>query len=319
MSIRPARDEDRDRLWQDLATRLLSNTLSHPVKYAKVLIQIGYEPIAPRPTYTFFRQPALALPNIFQYVKYIKSVDGLSGCYRGFVPRLCAYTLSTIAFKEISKHIRIEDERNESVYDEDVPIERRRKRHIQECIRDLITKMVGIIVSHPFDVIMIRMMAQFVGRETKYSGLIGSFKEVYRENGIMGYYAGIVPRLIANASLLVLVCTSACCIEYVVHDREIKTYAMAIMRFLSATITYPCLVVSHCMAVNNCGLAAGLPPRMPVYSSWLDCWAQLAMQNQLKRGSSMLWRYYKGPQVIVDGKLMAINKDDFYLQNGKQY
>lgn len=43
------------------------------------------------------------------------------------------------------------------------------EKYIQEFIRDLISKSVGIIVSHPLDVIAIRMMAQFVGDETKYT------------------------------------------------------------------------------------------------------------------------------------------------------
>lgn len=32
----------------------------------------------------------------------------------------------------------------------------------------MIGRVVGIILSHPFDVISVRMMAQFVGGETRY-------------------------------------------------------------------------------------------------------------------------------------------------------
>lgn len=39
----------------------------HPFQYAKVLIQLGYEPIAPRPGRTFFGKQVLVLPNIFKY------------------------------------------------------------------------------------------------------------------------------------------------------------------------------------------------------------------------------------------------------------
>jgi len=44
----------------------------------------------------------------------------------------------------------------------------RRKRCMNEIIRDVISRTVAIIVSHPLEVISLRMMAQFVGRETKY-------------------------------------------------------------------------------------------------------------------------------------------------------
>lgn len=32
------------------------------------------------------------------------------------------------------------------------------------------------------------------------------------------------------------------------------------------------------MAVNNCGLRAGLPPYSPVFKSWIHCWKYLSVQ-----------------------------------------
>lgn len=63
------------------------------------------------------------------------------------------------------------------------------------------------------------------------SGLIRSFIEVYKENGIAGYYAGLVPRLIANAAVLVLVSSSTYVInKYVIRDQELKTYTASTMK-----------------------------------------------------------------------------------------
>ncbi|KAG6797713.1 mitochondrial carrier 2 isoform X1 [Apis mellifera caucasica] len=311
----PPKDEP---LWSDIALRMLMNTVSHPIEYAKVLIQIGYEPIPPRPTTTLFGQPALALPNVFQYVRYIKNVDGFTGCYRGLIPKLCAYTMSAVAFEKTSKSIKFKDEPSKEIYDCDLEESQKHKKYIYEFIRDLISRMIGIIVSHPLDVIALRMMAQFVGGETKYKYIINliSFVEVYKENGIMGYYAGLLPRLIGNAAVLMLVSSSTYAIDkYIISDRELKPYAVSTIRFIATTITYPFLVVSHCMAINNCGLIAGLPPQMPIYNSWLDCWSHLSATNQLKRGNSLLWRYYTGPQVIINGKPIPINKYNFHLQS----
>ncbi|GFU42585.1 mitochondrial carrier 2 [Trichonephila clavipes] len=42
-------------------------------------------------------------------------------------------------------------------------------------------------------------------------------------------------------------------------------------------------------------LKAGVPTNMPIYLNWLDCWSHLSAIGQLKRGSSLLWRYYSGP------------------------
>ena len=61
------------------------------------------------------------------------------------------------------------------------------------------------------------------------------------------------------------------------------------------------------MAVSRSGLAAGYPPMMPFYTSWWDCLKRLKAEGQLKRGSSLFFRYYTGPQVIVGGRVIAAN------------
>jgi len=49
-------------------------------------------------------------------------VDGFTGCYRGLVPKLCSYTVSTIAYDKTLEYIQSntvqndeEDEEDESV------------------------------------------------------------------------------------------------------------------------------------------------------------------------------------------------------------
>ncbi|KOC63222.1 Mitochondrial carrier like protein 2 [Habropoda laboriosa] len=272
-------------LWSDFSFRMLTNTITHPIEYAKVLIQIGYEPIPPRRTTTIFRQPALALPNVFQYVRYIKNVDGYTGCYRGLIPKLCASTVSAAVFEKTYKSIKFVDEpeiyKNKSKYTFFYFL-----RCMYEFIRELISRMIGIIVSHPLDVIALRMMAQFVGGETKYK----SFVEVYKENGIMGYYAGLVPRLIGNAAVLILVSSCTYAIDkYVInYHGEIRPNAITIIKWFH--------IVWH------------LPPQMPIYDNWLDCWSHLSDTNQLKRGNRLLWRYYTGPQVMINGVPMPLNQ-----------
>lgn len=43
-----------------------------------------------------------------------------------------------------------------------------RAKFIRNLKKDLISRVSAVIISHPFHVITIRMMAQFVGHETKY-------------------------------------------------------------------------------------------------------------------------------------------------------
>lgn len=310
----PPKSKEPETLWSDIAGRILINAITYPIEYAKVLIQIGYEPIPPKPTVTFFGKPALKLPNAFTYVKYIKSVDGFTGCYRGLVPKVCAYTVGTIACDKTLEYLTNPEEQNENEDERDESV--KRKRVINTIIKGVISRTVAIIVSHPLEVISLRMMAQFVGGETKYSSLLGSFLEIYRENGILGYYAGLIPRIIGSAAVIVLSGISTYAINnYVIPEPAMKPYTGSTMKFVATTVMYPFLVVSHCMAVNDCGLVAGLPPHMPVYKNWHHCWSHLSTHNQLKRGSSLLWRYYTGPQMLLNGKLIPIMGDNFYQPN----
>jgi len=55
--------------WSNIVFRCAVATTTHPLDFAKTLIQLGHEPIAPKPTRTFFGRPALGLPSVFKYSK----------------------------------------------------------------------------------------------------------------------------------------------------------------------------------------------------------------------------------------------------------
>lgn len=307
-----------EKAWQNHAFKIVVGTATHPLEYAKFLIQIGYEPLPPKPGTTFFGKPALKLPNIFQYIKYIKQEDGFIGCYRGLVPKLCGNIASAIASQKVLERFdgRGNDEQNENavtnegdraVYDD---VNSDQDKFILSTKRDIVQRFTAIIVSHPFHVVTVRMMAQFVGRETKYSGLLNSVSEIYKENGVLGFFSGLVPKLLGDI-LSVLIANSLAYLlsTYVFEEEDLKMYATATMSFLATTVTYPFQVVSNCMAVSNSGLMAGVPPYMPNYVSWVDCWSNLSETNQLKRGSSIFIRYYNGPQIIVGGKSIPLTKN----------
>lgn len=61
--------------WLRFGLRLGVTTALHPLEYAKVLMQIGFEPIAPVPGRTLFGRPTMVLPNVFQYGKFARDLD----------------------------------------------------------------------------------------------------------------------------------------------------------------------------------------------------------------------------------------------------
>lgn len=266
----------------------------HPIEYSKILIQIGHEPLPPMPVKTFFGRPALALPNVFKYASHIRKRDGFFGMYRGLKLKLLASATSTITYSKVVNLFPYDPLTDKD--EEDLTEEERRTLFVNETIKEMASRVTAVIISHPFHVMTVRCMAQFVGGEEKYSGIFNSIRSVYDESGILGYFAGIIPRVLGEVATLAL-CNSLIFLvnNYIIEDKTLTAYASASMSFLSSAVTYPFHVVTSCMIVSNSGLAAGCPPYMPLYYSWTDCWVQLQRQGSLKRGSSILWRYYKTP------------------------
>nr|CAD7395344.1 unnamed protein product [Timema poppensis] len=195
------------------------------------------------------------------------------------------------------------------------PFSFRRAKFARTLTNDIAAQAAAIIASQPFNVIAVRMMAQFVGAEKIYSGVLSSIGHIYHEEGLLGFFSGLMPRLLGELVALVISSTITYFINsYIISDRELHTYTMATSRFFASAITYPFHVVANCMIVNNTKLLAGSPPHMALYESWTDCWSHLSRTNQLKRGSSMLWRYYTGPQVVIQGRAMPVNTDSFFKQ-----
>lgn len=309
--------------WVKYGMRLGVCTIIHPFEYAKALMQvcsnypknkfikknfinhsfekillnlkIGFEPLAPRPGKTIFGSHTLILPNVFQYIGHIRRTDGIIGCFRGCGPKIFGVVVSSFASAKVAERLGLgiaEEETNGD--DADLSDSEQMKRFQQQMRRDLVMHVSSVVISHPFHVVTIRMMAEFVGREGRYTGLFASLAEIWRQDGILGFFAGLVPRLLCDVSCLVLVSTSSYYVnKHYIKDRDSRQYFNSISQFIVTSMMYPLAVVSTCMIVSGSGLQAGKPPNMPIFSGWLDCWNHLSATNCLKRGSSLFFRYYR--------------------------
>lgn len=109
-----------------------------------------------------------------------------------------------------------------------------------------------VVISQPFQVISIRMMAQFVGQETQYTGVLGSFREILAQDGIGGLFSGLAPRLANEIGCLVLVNgTSYLICKYLVKDPMVQAYCSTLTSYVFQSIFYPFQVVSACMSVSG--------------------------------------------------------------------
>ncbi|XP_072905166.1 mitochondrial carrier homolog 2 [Hemitrygon akajei] len=271
--------------------------LSHPLMYVKVLIQVGHEPLPPTLGRNIFGRPVLQLPGLFAYAKHIVKIDGKRGLFKGLVPRLCAGTIGTVVHSKVLQHYH-DSKSTECLELGKLADSSSLYRVFEETTREMIARSTATIVTHPFHVITLRCMIQFIGQETKYSGVFSSVVTIYREEGLLGFFAGLIPRLLGDMISLWLCNLLAYVINtYILeppsqgsHIGELRSYSQAVTGFLASMLTYPFVLVSNLMAVNNCGLVGGLPPYAAVYSSWIDCWRQLSREGNMSRGNSLFFR-----------------------------
>ncbi|KAM9506821.1 mitochondrial carrier homolog 1-like isoform 2-T2 [Salvelinus alpinus] len=247
--------------------------ITHPLLYVKLLIQIGHEPLTPTVGVTMFGRKVFYLPGFFSYAQHIVRVDGKMGLFRGLSPRIMSSAISTMVRSKVKEAIPAEQAEHVSNRDD---LKTSLRKVMKETSHEMVIQCLSRIATHPFHVISVRCMAQFVGREDKYRG--------------------VVPHVLGEVIFLWCCNLLAHFINtYAVDDNfsqapAVRSYTKFVMGIAVSVLTYPFMLVADLMAVNNCGLVAGLPPNSPIFKSWLHCWALLSHEGHLFRGSSFFYR-----------------------------
>jgi len=301
-------------LKNQLVIKTAGTFVSHPLELSKVLIQLGHEPLDPRKTKTLLGRPALIYPSVFKYCGHIWSKDGITGLWRGFTPKLLNIFVNHYTEQKFNESYPPAEENEE---EKSLTMEQKQERLMWATARDIACRLTCVVATQPLQVIAIRAMAEFVGGEDKYSGgltlgLYSGACSVLQDSGILGFWAGLVPRALGEIGLIAVTSGLAFVVnEYIVDDKELQKYTKHFVNFLGSSLFYPLQVTSNCMVVSRSGLAAGYPPRMPLYTGWVDCIKHLRSRGELKRGSSMFFRYYNGPQVIIGDNVIPANASMF--------
>nr|XP_033483820.1 mitochondrial carrier homolog 1-like isoform X5 [Epinephelus lanceolatus] len=269
----------------DTAVLLLGagvTAITHPLLYVKLLIQVGHEPLPPTVGTTMFGRRVLYLPGFFSYAQHIVKVDGRRGLFRGLSPRIVSSTISTVVRSKVKQFFIQQVE----VFSKRDDLQTSLRKVVRETSHEMIIQCLSRVATHPFHVMSVRCMAQFVGRELKYGGIFSCIVKIFKEEGLAGFYvvlcvcSGLVPHVVGEVLFL-------WCCNLLAHF--INTYAVD-ENIAVSVLTYPFMLVADLMAVNNCGLAAGLPPHSPIFKSWLHCWNHLSHKGYLFRGSSFFFR-----------------------------
>ncbi|OWA51998.1 hypothetical protein BV898_16454 [Hypsibius exemplaris] len=81
-----------------------STALFHPFACARVLMDLGYDPVAPTLSRTLFGKPCLVLPNITFYVRFMRNRDGRGALWRGFGANFCGVLVGNLT-NDIAYHL----------------------------------------------------------------------------------------------------------------------------------------------------------------------------------------------------------------------
>lgn len=205
--------------------------------------------------------PLLSICTLFSIlVGHIKKIDGLAGCFRGLTPKLVGNILSSHFGEQIADYFDYKKLGEEKEFDNpENELEDYYKRYEIKLKRDLVTHTAGAIIASPFHVISIRMMAQFVGKETKYSTIFGSIIQIYKDEGIWGFFSGLIPRLVFDLSCVIVASTATYVVgRHFIREKEGRAYFGSLSSFICSSIFYPLNVVSTCMVVNGSGYEKNL-------------------------------------------------------------
>uniref|UniRef100_A0A7E4VRX4 Mitochondrial carrier n=1 Tax=Panagrellus redivivus TaxID=6233 RepID=A0A7E4VRX4_PANRE len=321
---------------REYAEKLLAKTaigvVTYPLTFAKTLFQLGHEPfpltvgkvfvVAGRETYF--------LPNALKYLKNVYDEAGVRTIYTGLDAGILANVTGGIFSFAADLYLdryyptlggSIEPKKEE-IDEEDLTDHESFKLKLREAIRDTVSRSVGIIVSRPLVVVMVREIAQLVGHEYKYTSVISALLRIGREEGPKGYFQGLVPALIAE---LVTIWGSFA-LRYALERALVKAQDGAdeaakksakdsrklfnfVVPFVINSFSYPFALISTVMSLNGSGLAVSLLPYSPTFSHWSDAYDYFKPQHGLTRGARLFLREQKGAvSVGSNHELYASNK-----------
>uniref|UniRef100_A0A6J0SW58 Solute carrier family 25 member 32 n=1 Tax=Pogona vitticeps TaxID=103695 RepID=A0A6J0SW58_9SAUR len=134
-----------------------------------------------------------ALIKIYKY-------EGIRGLYKGFVPGLFGTShgaLQFMAYEELkSKYNRHQNRRSDF-----------KLSTLEYITMAALSKIFAVASTYPYQVVRARLQDQ----HNKYSGVIDVIRRTWRNEGVYGFYKGIVPNVIRV--------TPACCITFVVYEK----------------------------------------------------------------------------------------------------
>ncbi|XP_041844846.1 mitochondrial folate transporter/carrier-like [Melanotaenia boesemani] len=168
---------------------ILTLTITNPIWVTKTRLVLQYSADS---TSKQYKGMVDALVKIYRN-------EGVAGLYRGYVPGLFGTShgaLQFMAYEELKRD-----------YNKYKKVPSDAKLNALEYIAmAALSKLFAVATTYPYQVVRARLQDQ----HNSYSGVIDVIKRTWRNEGVGGFYKGIIPNLIRV--------TPACCITFVVYE-----------------------------------------------------------------------------------------------------
>uniref|UniRef100_A0A3P9JW18 Solute carrier family 25 member 32 n=1 Tax=Oryzias latipes TaxID=8090 RepID=A0A3P9JW18_ORYLA len=168
---------------------ILTLSITNPIWVTKtqLILQYGSDPTSKQ-----YKGMVDALVKIYRN-------EGVPGLYRGFVPGLFGTShgaLQFMAYEELkrgyNKHKKVPSEAKLNA--------------LEYITMAALSKIFAVATTYPYQVVRARLQDQ----HNTYNGVADVIARTWRNEGVTGFYKGIVPNLIRV--------TPACCITFVVYE-----------------------------------------------------------------------------------------------------
>ncbi|KAL5107335.1 hypothetical protein TcWFU_001308 [Taenia crassiceps] len=260
------------------------STVCHPFVCARTLMMLGHEFEPPTLGRNLIGLQRYMYPNVFNYHVGLLPVFtvGLPASIIGSAIKssVCEAYLHEHVTGYMYKKSVFETEQGWEVF-------------VQETCKLTAGRCLGLIASYPFQVIMIRQIAQLVGKETIYSNILKAFVEINVNEGLPGLFSGLIPRLLGEVITVWLTAGMAYVLKKYLMSEDtdpfVKGQTPYIAGMLVSSCTHRLTVTSTVMAVSGSGLSVAVP-----FRNSLDCYNYLSTRNAFMRGASLFFRYASG-------------------------
>ncbi|XP_057309788.1 mitochondrial folate transporter/carrier-like isoform X2 [Hydractinia symbiolongicarpus] len=139
--------------------------------------------------------------GVLNGLKQLYKHEGIRGYYRGFVPGLLGVShgaLQFMAYEELKKLYSKYTGKPTST----------KLGTLQYITMAALSKVFAVVSTYPYQVVRSRL--QDIQLQSKYDGVVDVCRKIYRIEGFVGFYKGMVPSLLRV--------TPACCITFLVFE-----------------------------------------------------------------------------------------------------